>query len=416
VDAIARSSLYDGLMRAALMCHLRAWADRKERVMPSGFGWTHVVTIDVTMVVIGAIAIAQRPLSDWPVAAIAMVIAASPWLVFFAFDLMKHEGIALWSAWMLGTGILLFATSTPITGDFAPLLLILDVGVVSAITSTRGGVLAAASATALLVCAAALHRLDTPVLYLAFVGIGWLVGYLMRIQQRLLVEQQQMQEELAAHAVADERRRIAREVHDVIAHSLSITLLHLTGARHTLEHEGDDAAAVRALQQAEQLGRQAMSDIRRTIGLLDADASVRAPEPSVGDIATLAEDFAEAGLDVTASISGELDQVSAATGLALYRIAQESLTNVAKHAPSSPVTLALEVSRSAARLSVVNHLPGPPSHPVAAAGSGLRGMRQRVELLGGTIDVGPTAKCWAVHVNAPVCSDHAVPATRGEGG
>ena len=371
--------------------------------MPSGFGWTHVVTIDVTMVVIGAIAIAQRPLSDWPVAAIAMVIAASPWLVFFAFDLMKHEGIALWSAWMLGTGILLFATSTPITGDFAPLLLILDVGVVSAITSTRGGVLAAASATALLVCAAALHRLDTPALYLAFVGIGWLVGYLMRIQQGLLVEQQQMQQELAAHAVADERRRIAREVHDVIAHSLSITLLHLTGARHTLEHEGDDAAAVRALQQAEQLGRQAMSDIRRTIGLLDADASVRAPEPSVGDIATLAEDFAEAGLDVTASISGELDQVSAATGLALYRIAQESLTNVAKHADARQVEVTLEHEGACVVLTVSDNGRGFTPGEAPPGSFGLIGQRERAYLVDGEVRVDSApGKGTRVELRVPV--------------
>ena len=99
--------------------------------------------------------------------------------------------------------------------------------------------------------------------------MGWLVGYLMHIQQQLLIKQQQAQALLAEHAAADERRRIAREVHDVIAHSLSVTLLHTTAARRGLQEDRDVDDAVDALEQAEQLGRQAMADIRRTVGLLD---------------------------------------------------------------------------------------------------------------------------------------------------
>ena len=369
--------------------------------MPYGFTMTFVMTVDVTMVGIGGIATIQRPMSDWPVALAAMLIAFSPWLLFFVFNIAKHEGFAVWVAWTLGTAILLFATSTPINGDFAPLLLSLTVGVVSAITSTRGGILAAISAAALLTCAAALDRLDTPALYLAFVGIGWLIGYLMRIQQELLVAQREMQAKLATHAATDERRRIAREVHDVIAHSLSITLLHLTGARHTLEHDGDDAAAVRALLLAEHLGRQAMTDIRRTVGLLDAEATARTPEPGAGDIVTLVKDFAEAGLDVTVSVTGSLEHVSAAAGLALYRITQESLANVAKHAPDSPVTVTLTSFRAGAALAVVNRFSQQATPAAVTAGGGLRGMRQRIEQLGGTIDVGPCAEGWAVYAAAP---------------
>ena len=100
--------------------------------------------------------------------------------------------------------------------------------------------------------------------------MGWLVGYLMHTQRRLMIEQEGAQAALAEHAAGDERRRIAREVHDVIAHSLSITLLHLTGARRGLQQDGDIDEAVDALEQAEQLGRQAMGDIRRTVGLLDS--------------------------------------------------------------------------------------------------------------------------------------------------
>ncbi len=93
------------------------------------------------------------------------------------------------------------------------------------------------------------------------------------------------------HAAADERRRIAREVHDVIAHSLSVTLLHVTGARRGLQQDRDIDDAVEALEQAEHLGRQAMADIRRTVGLLDGALMSLAPEPGVDDIHCLVDDF-----------------------------------------------------------------------------------------------------------------------------
>lgn len=391
-------------MPDALKRRLQDWARRKEQMLPSGFSMTIVAAIDATMAVIGGIAALQRPMSEWLIVVIAMLVAFIPEIVFFTFDLSgfnRHEGLILSVAFMAGTAILLFATPTPITGDFAPLLLSLTVGMVSAITSTRGGTLAAASAAALLVSAAVLHRLNTPALYLAFVAIGWLVGYLMRIQQDLLIKQAQIQDQLTQHAAADERRRIAREVHDVIAHSLSVTLLHLTGARHALEHDGVDEDTVRALQRAEHLGRQAMADIRHTVGLLDAETMGLTPEPGITDIPTLVEDFSRAGLDVSFGVSGSLDDVSAAAGLALYRIAQESLANVAKHAPGAAARITLTASGIATTLNVVNELsPGDDDRDVTP-GRGLHGMKQRIELLGGTIDISASRDGWSVHASVP---------------
>ena len=370
-------------------------------MIPAGFSWTFVVITDVTMAVIGLIATLQRPVSDWPVALAAIVVAFTPWVVFFVFNVCKFEGPALWSAWMAGTAVLLFATSTPVRGDFAPLLLTLTVGVVGAITSMLGGFLAAASAAALLIGAAAAHRLDTPELYLAFLCIGGLVGYLIHVQRQLLIRQQQTQAELAALAAADERRRIAREIHDVIAHSLSITLLHLTGARHALEHGGADSAAVDGLRQAESLGRQAMSDVRRTVGLLDAGNESLAPEPGVEDISGLADEYIRAGLNLTADIGGSYANVSPAAGLALYRIAQESLTNIAKHAPSSCSSLALAISPHEAVLSVVNDV-GHANRPAMTRGRGLSGMAQRIEIFGGTVEAGPRGDGWSVRARMPL--------------
>ena len=139
----------------------------------------------------------------------------------------------------------------------------------------------------------------------------------MRTQRLLLAEQIRVHEALAEHAAADERRRIAREVHDAIAHSLSVTLLHVTGARRALQQDRDVDDAVEALEQAEQLGRQAMADIRRTVGLLDDSPMKIAPEPGIDDIEVLVQDFERAGLAVTLRVDGAPRRVSGAVELGL---------------------------------------------------------------------------------------------------
>lgn len=246
------------------------------------------------------------------------------------------------------------------------------------------------------------HRLDGIALYLSFVAMGWLVGFLLRTQRELLVKQTEMQADLAEHATVDERRRIAREVHDVIAHSLTVTLLHVTGARRGLQEDRDIDEAVDALRDAERLGRQAMADIRRTVGLLSQGPTRIVPEPGISDIAVLIADFSQAGLTVTFDTDGPQEQVSAAVGLALYRITQESLANIAKHAPESKTTVRLHISRSSARLAIVNELPVSLTVQPESDGRGLHGMRQRVELLGGAIEIGPVGDDWSVRAEVPL--------------
>lgn len=384
--------------------YLREQLRRRSELIPVGITWTAMVAVDATVVLGGVIATLQRPTADLPVALIAFAIALSPEVTFFVFN-MKLAAAPLWATWTGATALMLFATSTPVRADFAPALLVLMVLAVVTLAPVWGGVLAAASAAALLLAASALHRLDAVALYLGFIGAGWLLGYLMRNLRLLLAEQIEAQEALAEHAAADERRRIAREVHDVIAHSLSITLLHVTGARRALQQDRDVDDAVEALEQAERLGRQAMADIRRTVGLLDSAQSKTAqtrPEPGIDDIGVLVTDFARAGLDVTLRSDGRRERVSAAVGLALYRITQESLANIAKHAPSSRSTVVLDVSATSASLVVNNQLPVAVAAFRSAEGRGLRGMRQRVELLGGAIDAGPTDDGWSVRADIPL--------------
>lgn len=392
------------MMLGAATGYLRERIRQRGEVLPLGFTWVFVAVVKVTVVGLCVTAALQRPAADLPAALIAITIAAVPCVVFLVYgSTMKvYEAPGLWVAWTAAAVIFLFATSTPISGDFAPLLLVLTAGAVGAITGMIGGFLATASSVAVLLVASALHRIDALALYLSFVGMGWLVGYLMHTQQQLLLKQQQAQAQLAEHAAADERRRIAREVHDVIAHSLTITLLHVTGARRGLQQERDIDDAVEALEQAEHLGRQAMADIRRTVGLLDSAPMKIDPEPGVTEIDSLVSDFSRAGLNVALHTDGPVERVSAAVGLALYRITQESLANIAKHAPDSRSTVRLAISRTSARLTIVNELPVAVAVSAEPEGRGLRGMRQRVELLGGSIAIGPSDDGWSVVADVPL--------------
>lgn len=315
------------MLRAATS-YLHEQLRRRGELIPVGLTWTSFIAVDVSHVGGGVIAILQRPSADLPVGLAAFAVSIAPTLVFFFLN-TKLSPVLMWATWSTATAMMLFGTSTPIRADFAPALLVLMVMSIATLSSIAGGFLAAISAAALLLTASALHRLDAVVLYLAFVGMGWLLGYVMRSQRLLLAAQMEAQKMLAEHAAADERRRIAREVHDVIAHSLSITLLHVTGARRGLQEDRDVDDAVEALEQAERLGRQAMADIRRTVGLLDSSSTKPAqttPEPGIDDVGVLVTDFQRAGLDVTLRIDGATGRVSAAVGLALYRITQESLT------------------------------------------------------------------------------------------
>jgi signal transduction histidine kinase len=394
-------------MLGAVTRYLRGRIRQRGELLPSGFTWVFVVTVDITVVAICIIAAVQRPAADLPAGLIAIAVAAVPCVVFLVYGVTRkvYESPGLWAAWTAAAAIFLFATSTPIPGDFAPLLLVLAAGAVGAMSGMLAGFLATVSSVALLLVASALHRIDTLALYLSFAGTAWLVGYLMHTQQQLLLEQQEAQAQLAEHAAADERRRIAREVHDVIAHSLSVTLLHTTAARRGLQEDRDIDDAVEALEQAEQIGRQAMADIRRTVGLLDGAPMKVTPEPRVDDIVGLVDDFVRAGLQVDLDTDGPFQRVSAGVGLALYRITQESLANIAKHAPDSQSTVTLTVSPASAKLSIVNKLPVAVAATTASDGSGVRGMRQRVQLLGGTIDVGPSGDGWAVRAEIPL-GDH----------
>jgi signal transduction histidine kinase len=230
--------------------------------------------------------------------------------------------------------------------------------------------------------------------------LGWDIGFILQYQQRQLDRQAEDAGRQRRQALQEERQRIAREVHDVLAHSLSVTMLHLTAARRSLEEDADVEEAVDALRDAETAGRTAMAEIRNTVGLLGQAADGARPSPDARDIAGLVEQFRGTGLDVTLEQRGDPAVVSAAAGLGLFRIVQESLANVAKHQPRARVGVVVELHADRQAVQVWNTLPG----PVRAAspdGAGLVGMRQRAELLDGSFDAGPRGGLWVVEARLP---------------
>lgn len=396
----ARDTAHTGprLVRAGAG-YLRARMSHSALTRP-GYTWPFIVVVDGSMVVIAVSAVIQRVHVSPASASAAAVVAVAPLLVYFVCDprwLAVVVGVCGWVATAL-----FLVPAGPVRADPAPLLLAVTVAVVSTLSGRLGGALAAGAATILLVGASATHRLDAVALYLTFIAIAFLVGILLRLQQQVIVHQRDAQDALADRAVADERHRIAREVHDVVGHSLSVVALQVTGVRHILEQDRDLDEAIGALRDIEQLTTQAMSDIRCTITLLDDAPSTGRPQPGLDDLPGLIDDFTRAGLSVRRTLRVRPSAVSAATGLEVYRIVQESLSNVAKHAPRAATSVAVAASPSSLTIRVANDVPPGTAGRGRGPGRGLPGMRQRVALLGGAIDIGVRAHQWVVDADIPL--------------
>ena len=205
------------------------------------------------------------------------------------------------------------------------------------------------------------------------------------------------QAELAARTRAEERSRIAGEVHDVIGHVLTVSLLHIGSARLALDDDPDAARA--SLLEAERLARRSLEEVRATVGLMRTDDPARmAPLPDAVDITGLVESFQRAGSPVGLRVEGSLASLGPARGLAVYRIVQEALTNAARHAPGQPVTVQVSMSDAEVRVAVRN---GGTPDPTNSPGSGLAGMRDRAEAVGGRFTAGAVNQGWLVEAVLP---------------
>ncbi|BAW05215.1 sensor histidine kinase [Nocardia seriolae] len=375
----------------------RRWVDN------TGFDYpvSMVVLVDLMMFTIGAIAFAERVVAGYfPVglalAALVIIVLTGPPCVILNFP---PRPVLL--AVLAMVAVVLFLTQ-PVPLDLAPLVLVIITGEIAAITRTAVGTAVGLAMFAELMFFGWIGHVDKGALTWFALGIlfGWFTGQLLNYQRRYLYQERDYQHIRALQAAGEERRRIAREVHDVIAHSLSITLLHVTAARHALATDRDVDEAVDALADAERLGRQAMADIRRTVGLLDGHPGSQRPEPGLDDIEDLVSDFLRAGMAIDFRSTGDPRQVSAGLGLAVYRICQESLANIAKHAPGAQAQLRIMLHARHIDLEVCNTLPtGAVSRP--GRGMGISGMRQRLAVLGGSLTAGVEDDRWRVSARIP---------------
>lgn len=273
----------------------------------------------------------------------------------------------------------------------------------------RHGLIASILAVALGLATALTYLVDADVASLAGMAVVTVLGAVacraFRAQQESLTLLRCAQEELAANAVEQERSRIAQEVHDIAAHTLAVTMLHITGARLLARRTGADPRVNAALEEAEEAGRESMAELRRAVTLLGPDALTNglAPVPDATGIHDLVETYVRAGLDVHLSMTGEMERLPPLIALAVYRVIQESLANVVRHAPGSTAEVLVAIGGDCT-ITVRDNGPGcsQPSLPTGLAGRGIAGMRARVAAVGGYIEVGPHDSGWVVHALLPL--------------
>ncbi|MGZ4592832.1 MAG: sensor histidine kinase [Actinomycetes bacterium] len=219
--------------------------------------------------------------------------------------------------------------------------------------------------------------------------LAWLFGAYRRTR-RLYVEQLvREREERAVVAVAEERARLARELHDVLGHSLSVMTVQASAVRRLMRP--DQARERQALETVEATGRQALTEVRRLVGVLRRDGAAPdlAPPPSLAHLDRLVADFQQAGLAVAVEVEGDAVALPPGLDLTAYRLVQEALTNTLKHAGPTTTQVRLDYRDKALEVLVRDDGCGGPV--VDGVGHGLIGMRERVAVYGGRLVAGPRA-------------------------
>ncbi|HET9851288.1 MAG TPA: sensor histidine kinase [Candidatus Limnocylindrales bacterium] len=233
-----------------------------------------------------------------------------------------------------------------------------------------------------------------------FAGL-WVRQQRLRAQtlEQLTVQLEREREERARAAVAEERTRIARELHDEVAHAMSVIAVQADAAEGALAH--DPALVEPPLLAIRQTAREALTEMRRVLGALRGDERPElAPEPGLARAGALVEQTRAAGLEVELRIEGEPAPLPPALDLAAYRVLQEGLTNVRKHSSARRVEVVLRYGSDAVGVEVSDD--GDGSRADGGTGHGLAGIRERVALLGGEFVAGPRARGFALRVTLPL--------------
>jgi signal transduction histidine kinase len=351
----------------------------------------------VAVAVEGALEVALRQgASDAPetsvwLAAPAIALVALPLLARRRFPFAAPAGV-----WLLAAGfsfldgrLIVFTASASIAGLAAAFLL----GNLRDGTQAQLGLGATVVGAALVMYNnpdhSAADLVFTPILF----GIGWLAGFALRerAEQAEAAEERALQAErereaAARIAVAEERARIARELHDIVAHAVSVMVLQVGAVRHKLPKALDEDRD--ALQGVEQAGRTALSEMRRLLGAMrdDGDGVELAPQPGLDRLDALVDEVGRAGLPVRLHVDGDPFPLPRALDLSAYRIVQEGLTNSLKHARASHADVTVRYSADELRIEVRDDGEGAATSD--GLGHGLVGIRERVKIYGGEMTAG----------------------------
>jgi len=267
------------------------------------------------------------------------------------------------------------------------------VAIAGAVTVALGAVTAAAGSSSSAVAAGTLVT----------VLVGVVAQFLKQSRESqdrteiLLAQLEDARDEQARAAAIAERGRIASELHDVLAHSLSGAAIQLQGARKLAEREHAQPPLSDAIDRASALVKAGLANARQAVGTLRGDAL-----PTLAQLPALIDSYkADMNLDVTLRIEGQARTLSADPSLALYRAAQEALTNVARYAPSACTTVTVRYEPAGTRLSVENGASATEPREGMGGGRGLQGLRERIEQAGGTMSAGATPEGWRVEIEVP---------------
>lgn len=244
--------------------------------------------------------------------------------------------------------------------------------------------------------------------------IGFGTAVLLGRAQRMEVEEKRSSD----LATAEQRVRIAQELHDIVAHSVSLMTVQITAARKVLDRKPEDAN--KALAAAEETGRKSLDELRRIVGVLrSADQSIEAasfrpegaeerstksPIPGMADLESLIDEMRDAGLDVTSQLVGRQAPMSSGVQLAVYRVVQEALTNVLRHAPKAKANVGVMFRDDSVKVLVTDDGAGEVATQRKGQGHGLIGMKERVGSVGGTVEAGPAPSGggWFVRADIPL--------------
>ncbi len=362
------------------------------------------LALDLSLALIGVVLTA---VAVWSVNVIATPFAGPTWLkviwpllIGAPLALRRRAPLLGWT--IIWAGISLQALITGNSPEGLELIFVLGVGSYSvAAYSTLRRALAGLAVTAVgcLIYGQANHDIMSgntgnewsAAFFATAILAAWLAGVFIRGRREGVAQAARTAaaERQAERAVADERARMARELHDIVSHNLSVVVLQAAGAQAVGGQDADPA-----LEKIERSGRQALVEMRRLLGVLRQPGEQPArpelsPQPGVAELAALAEGVRAAGLPVVLVVDGDPGGLPAAVDISAYRIVQEALTNVLKHAGQASAQVNVRCGADVVQIEVTDDGAGPQAGGQPGAGHGLAGMRERVALFGGELTAGP---------------------------